>query len=750
MPDKHQEAHAETTKHEGLSPKQQHERKNRVLTKGTPSIVRSIADAVVIKDGDIFFLTPPDGNVPMDEGHGYGLYYHDCRYLNGYTLKLAGTQPSLLVSTSAEGFTSIYQLTNPDIRMEDGKLIPKEQIGLKWTRTIDGSSTTLQDVLTFRNYGLDAYSFPISMQFRSEFEDVFAVRGLLQETLGKRLPPEWHDDALCLGYEGADGLYRSVSIVFSEKPQKVHDTTAEFDLSLRPREQKQLIISLNVTETPEKQQSSEKQQTPNVGATHDSLRHSSDEWLDRQTSVKSDSLLLNSIMERSLRDLRVLRSSLDGKHYYAAGLPWFGTLFGRDSATVCIQTLAYHTDVAEQTLRLLAQLQGTEVNEYKDEQPGKILHSIRVGEMAHTGEIPHSPYYGTVDATPLFLILMGHYSSWTGDISLFNDLRDNVNRALKWMDEYGDTDSDGYIDYESTSTKGLVNQGWKDSGDAIVNADGSLARPPIALVEVQGYAYMAKLLMADLFRRAGESRRAEALEKQAKELRSRFNKGFWLENEGYYALALQKDDAPCAVLSSNPGQALWTGIVDPDMAKRTVDLLMSDDMYNGWGIRTLTDKATRYSPIAYHLGTVWPHDNSLIAAGFKRYDFDKEARQVCTGIVEAAMRFNNYRLPEVFSGFSREEYGKPVDYPVACHPQAWAAGTVPYLVTTLLGLTPEAFDNRLRIVRPSLPDFTDYIEVQGLRVGKGSADLRFSRNAHGDTEVKVLCVNGDLEVTTEG
>lgn len=465
-----------------------------------------------------------------------------------------------------------------------------------------------------------------------------------------------------------------------------------------------------------------------------------------ETGILSDSLLPGTILDRSLRDLHRLKSRLDTQEYFAAGVPWFATLFGRDSIITSLQTLAFDPQPAARTLRLLAQYQCRQADDWRDAQPGKILHELRCGEMAHLGEIPHTPYYGTIDATPLFLILIGCHAAWTGDLSLFTELRENIELALNWMKQYGDSDGDGYIEYASTSENGLINQGWKDSGDALVNADGTLARPPIALVEVQGYAYLARVLISELYNRSGNSQRADVLRREAEELRARFNRDFWLEEKGIYAMALQAGNQPVTVVSSNPGHALWTGIADDDKARRTMERLMADDMFNDWGVRTLSAQERRYNPIGYHLGTVWPHDNSIIAAGFRRYGFDDAAQRIFMGIIEATMNFEHYRLPEVFAGFHRRDYGVPVRYPVACHPQAWAAGTIPYLLTTMLGLEPAAFDQRLRIVRPRLPDFISWLEVRRLRVGRASADLRFERQTDGSISVKVLKTSGPLEV----
>ena len=731
------------------SAQERHVRKQRVLTKRTPSVVRSIANAIVIKDEDLFLLTERDGSVPFSQGHGFGLYYHDCRFLNGYELQLADTGPDALAATDASGYMATFQLTNPDLRLVDGRLIEKEHIGIKWERTIDSARLALFDLITFQNFEPERIELPVALAFRSAFEDVFAIRGLLPEHIGVLHPPSWEDGRLGFRYHGADGVYRSLTVAFSPRPHATHGTTAHFNVVLEPESQAQILVSLYVAETPDLSVLQQQEHAqPDLKHVQAFLHRSARAWLDYQTVFTSDNPLLNAILERSLRDLRVLRSTIDGQEFFSAGVPWFVTLFGRDSLISSLQTLAYAPDVAAHTLRLLARFQGERVDMWRDEQPGKIPHELRVGELARAGEVPQGRYYGTVDATLLFLILIAHHAAWTGDLALFNDLRSNVERALAWMAHYGDPRGWGYIAYESASDKGLVNQGWKDSGDAIVDADGSLAAPPIALVEVQGYAYLAKQAIADLYERAGEPDRAAALRREADDLRVRFNQEFWIADQGFYALALQAGKRPVAVRSSNPGQALWTGIADADKAQQTAAVLLADDLFSGWGVRTLSSRERRYNPIGYHLGTVWPHDNAIIAAGFRRYGFDTAFQRIFAGITAAATHFDGYRLPELFSGFERAEYGIPVRYPVACHPQAWAAGSVPFLVTLALGLVPEAFDRRLRIVRPILPDYTDRIDVRRLKVGTALVDLRFERTADG-VAVQTLNVDGQLEVVVE-
>ena len=747
-------------KEEQLSPGEVRERKQRILTHGTPSITSSIADAVVIKDENVFLVTSRDGGIPLSQGHGFGLYYHDCRYLRGYELCIAGASPTVLASTAAKGDSAIFQLANQDIRSADGQLIPKETIGVKWARSLHGSVPSLHDCFTFENFGLSDVAFSVTLTFGAQFEDIFAVRGLFSEKLGDVRAPEWKDGALVLAYDGADGRMRSATIELTPAPVKRERCGARFDLKLASRAKVMIDVHIRLADAP-KGGVDGKAPAPNAprepkllgGVKLRGTVDKPDEVDEREAKsgpkLHSDSLLLNAVIERSIGDLQMLVSSIDGQEFFAAGIPWFATLFGRDSIVTALQTLAYEPAIARHTARLLAHYQGDRVDDWRDEQPGKILHSLRVGEMARLGEIPHTPYYGSVDATPLFLILIGRYAAWTGDIELFESLRDNVELALHWMSTDADQNHDGYIEYASTSERGLINQGWKDSGDAIVDSDGHLADPPIALVEVQGYAYQARMLIADLYERTGEAGRAKELRDEAAKLRERFNRDFWMEKESFYALALEKGDAQLTVISSNPGHALWAGIADDDKARAVVDRLMQPDMYNGWGIRTLSHEEKRYNPVGYHLGTVWPHDNSMIAVGFRRYGFDREAHQILSGLVEAAMHFDGYRLPELFAGFARDEYDDPVRYPVACHPQAWAAGSIPYLIEAMLGLSPNAFEKRLSVVRPMLPEFVNHMEFRDIAVGAARVSLRFERTPENTTAVTVLDTDGELEVMVE-
>jgi glycogen debranching enzyme len=714
-------------------------------------VAHSIAQAVVIKHGNLFFLCPPEGEVPMSRDHGFGLYYHDCRYLNGYELLVCGEHPESLAARSSEGGRAVFQLTTPDCHAPDGSTIHRETVGLKWDRVIDAEQLVLHEQLDIQNVGCETVEFPLSMRFRAGFEDVFEIRGLVREMKGKLFRPVWKDRCLCFSYEGGDKMRRSLAIHLHPLPAEIKGNTVRFDISLKPNEIKPIRISFAIAESEEQPNRLFAQTSVyrDVEAVSQNIKASAEQWLKRETEFRSDSLLLNRVIRRSLMDLHMLKTSISGDEFFAAGVPWYVALFGRDCLITSLQTLAFWSGTAAATLRLLADYQGRQVTDWRDEEPGKILHELRVGELARMNRIPHTPYYGTIDATPLFLILMSRYARWTGDLSLFHELRVSVERALHWIDKYGDVAGDGYVSYVGNRNKGLINQGWKDASDALVTEDGRFAEPPIALVEVQGYVYMAKMEIADLYDRIGEHGHATRLRAEARALRARFNHDFWIEAEGCYAMALEAGRHPCRVMSSNPGQALWTGIVEEDKAGRVVHRLMRPDLFNGWGIRTLSCKERRYNPMGYHLGTVWPHDNSLIAAGFRRYGYDEPAARIFVGLLEAAMEFEDYRLPELFTGFGREEYGQPVRYPVACHPQAWAAGSIPYLVETFLGLAPDAYNNRLKIIRPYLPDFISEAELRHLRVGQGSVDLRFERKRDGSLEAHVGKVTGDLKVEVE-
>jgi glycogen debranching enzyme len=702
---------------------EQKERKHRVLTQSAASVTQSISEAIVIKNENLFFLTKDNGDVPLDDHHGFGLYYDDCRYLSGYELTLAGEQPNVLLANASRGFMAIFELTNPQVD-QDGAHAGMHNLGIRWKRALDAEDRALYESLYVENFGQKQATLPLALTLRCDFRDVFDIRGLLPLQPGEISEPQWHDGILTFAYDGADGLQRRLDVHFAPAPDETEGTTARFQIDLGSRETAEIRLAFMISQSEEKARPARAGDASFKQKVDEDVNRHEGDWLQDETQMDSDSLVLDGITFRSLHDLRALQSRIQGKNYFAAGVPWFVTLFGRDSIIAAIQTLAFDPQIAQETLRLLARYQAQEEDEWRDAQPGKILHELRCGELANLEEIPHTPYYGSIDATPLFLVLVARHAAWAGNLDLFRELRDHVDLAVDWLDRYGDLDGDGYIEYASKRNDGMVNQGWKDSGNGILNPDGSMPDPPIALVEVQAYAYLAKKELADLYERDGDAERAAQLRQQARTLRERFNRDFWSEELGCYLLGLQGDNEPIPLISSNPGHALWAG----------------------WGVRTVSSEHHCYNPTSYHLGTVWPHDNAILAAGFRRYGFDDAAGRIFEGTVAAAIDFDDYRLPELFAGFDREQYGVPVRYPVACHPQAWAAGTLPYLMQTFLGLRPEAFEKRLHLVRPILPDLIDRLEVKGLRVGEARVDLCFERTRSDRCAVNVLNVEGELDV----
>ncbi|WP_230628044.1 amylo-alpha-1,6-glucosidase [Methanosarcina barkeri] len=443
----------------------------------------------------------------------------------------------------------------------------------------------------------------------------------------------------------------------------------------------------------------------------------------------------------------MMRMSLKGDMFHSAGVPWYDTLFGRDSVISALQLLPFEAKLAKSTLLVNAKFQSNKLDDWRDQEPGKMLHELRQGELANLNLIPHTPYYGTVDATPLFLILLAEYVNWTGDLELVKQLEDNMDQALKWIDVYANMKGDGFAYYAVKSPLGIYNQGWKDSPDSISRSDGTLAKKPIAVAEVQGYVYMAKIRLAPLFRKLGRESEAARLEKEAGELKKRFNREFWMKDRQFFAQALDAEGL-CDVISSNPAQCLWTGIIDQKYVKYLVNRIFKEDMFTEWGIRTLSSKEQRYNPLGYHNGTVWPHENAIIAMGLRNYGFINEMSLLFTGMYEAARTFEYYRLPECFGGLTRSEYSIPVKYPVACSPQAWASGTMPFMLTASLGIVPDALNNRLVINKPHLPSWLDNVQFNNVKVGNTLTDLSFRRVEY-ETLVNVSKKSGDINVLIE-
>jgi glycogen debranching enzyme len=694
---------------------------------GSPlGALANLADAIVIKDGNVFLVSLRDGRLPARIEHPLGLWFRDCRFLCAHELRICGRLPRLLTATDAAGTQAVHELTNPDLELADGQLLPAESLRLRVERTAEASGA-LRQRIAVRSYHRRAVRLPLELRLGADFEPMLELRGVVPRH--ERPAPDVGPDGFSL--LGRDGVLRSTAIRATPEPRRLDDGSLVFELDLDARGEIDIEVDFEVSERVD-------------GRVSKGVPR---RRIDERTRVSSDDQLFNRILERSLDDLELLRSELDGHSYYAAGVPWFATLFGRDSLITSFQTLSFVRGVAEETLRLLAGRLGQEYNDERDEEPGKVLHELRVGEPAALGETPFARYYGSVDATPLFLCLLGRHADWSGSLDLFRELRGPAEAALEWIDRYGDLDGDGLVEYRRRSPHGLATQGWKDSVDGIPDEGGEPLTGPVALVEVQGYVIAAKRLMARMFELDGEGARAERLRDEAGALEAQLER-FWLPDPGCYAIGLDGQKRPGSGLTSNQGHLLWSNAVSDERAHAIRDVLMSDDMFTGWGVRTLAQSHPAYNPVGYHTGSVWPHDSALIAFGLRRYGFDEDFTLIFEGLLEAASRFDDYRLPELFAGFARAEFDEPVPYPVACQPQAWAAGSIPFLLKWGLGLSPDALEKRLAIVRPSLPRWLGRVEVTGLALGDARIDLVFERAGEHVTLADAN-IEGDAEVVLE-
>ncbi|TMB98433.1 MAG: amylo-alpha-1,6-glucosidase [Chloroflexi bacterium] len=700
--------------------------------------IQDIRDALVIRERDIFLITDIAGQVPRGNKNGYGLYYSDTRYLSGYEFSFSTSRPLMLLSTAELGYSSEQVMTNLAMTDVEGRHLPQGTIEVHRTRVLED---VLEEIVAATNYNDFEVHLELIFRFAADFADLFLVRGYEPEEQGTALPPVWQEGALRMSYKGSDNRMRQTMIIFTPRPDSVQTDQdvafASFSVTLAPRAT--AIIRMVVT-------MDGRLESPQGVARFAIVEKEYRQWLRKAVQIKTDNDFFDAVLSRSLGDLRMLwnHEEFEGG-YPAAGTPWFDTLFGRDTAIVGIQTLWLKPDLARQCLGALARHQGKKFDSWRDEEPGKILHELRVGELTQTGELPFSPYFGSIDSTPLFLMLAAEYFRWTADRDLMQHLETNLRAALHWIEEYGDPRKRGYVEYEKRSPRGLLNQGWKDSEDSMVRGDGSLVDSPITLVEVQAYVYAAQRGLAPVFRALGDEGEAQALMEKSEALRQRFARDFWLD-AGYYSLALDGEGAPSTALTSNGGHALWGGIAEPHQALRVVRRMSKKDMFSGWGLRTLTSASPRFNPQGYHLGTVWPHDNSIAAMGFKRYGCERELNQVATALFDAAKAFPYYRLPELFGGTPRSAHHAPVPYPVACRPQAWAAGAFPLITQAILGLCPDAPNKRLYLVRPVLPDWLREVQVHGVRVGRATVDLYYERDDQGVSEVGVLDVRGDLQV----
>ena len=748
-------------------------------TRFVEPVVRPVVKATdlgsvqVLKQGNLYLLTDAFGDVHPDS-RGLGLYDGDTRRLSCSILRVNGERPVLLQGSAGGNYHGAIQLTNPRLernladKMRPEDALASQKLGIARDRRI--ASAMLEERVRIVNYAELDEAVEVTLELAADAADIFEVRGWTRAARGHQLPVALRRDRVTFRYDGLDGRHTATYLAFSEPADSVEAVDPEVAGSVNAgwirltwhwplaqgeaRELQWVMWSANGEATSkgsrhDVEAEADERLFPAVPVfSADEVAASYHAWNRAVSEIRTDNELVNLAIKRSISDLRLLVNDgpREGERYLAAGVPWFTTLFGRDSIIASFQALCVRPQVAVETLDVLAALQAAEEDPDRDAEPGKILHELRTGEMARTGELPFRPYYGSVDATPLWLILLAATYDWTGDRALVDRLWPNALRALDWIDNWGDRDGDGFVEYERRTPSGLVNQGWKDSSDGIRDRQGRLARAPIALAEVQGYVFDAKIRIAALARMRGDEPLASRLEADAELLRQRFEAAFWSDDLACYAMALDGEKRQADAMGSNAGHCLWSGIASPEHANRVVDRLMAPDMFSGWGIRTYAAGQAGYNPIGYHTGTVWPHDVSLIAAGFKRYGRHEEANRLVGRIFEAAQHFADFRLPELFCGFDRDHSPLPVPYPVACAPQAWAAGSTFLFLETMLGLRPHADKRELELERPELPEWLQKVTVSNLRVGDGTIDLLFHR-WRGGTSAEVLRKSRDLAVT---
>jgi glycogen debranching enzyme len=716
----------------------------QIVRDNAPVLVTDLASkTLAVKEGETFLYTDLEGNLDHGGDYGLGLYSRDTRFLSHFRMTISGRDPVLLSSSAERGYMSHVDLTNPALFDGDEEAVPQQTLNIRRIRAVNGR---LFERVRVKNYNALAVELDLEFSFGADFADIFEVRGMADETRPRPDPPMLEGRCLTFSALGRDGLRRSTLIEFTATPDEarfegdvVH---VVFRLRLGPYQTRLIGMTMDPVLGED--------DAPEVDfdvAVH-TLRRSYEDWERACTQLVTDNEQFNELLDRSLRDLRALYTQTPDGGVLAAGIPWYVTIFGRDSLIASHQILSVNPGPAREVLQMLAAHQGTEVDDWRDEEPGKILHEVRQGELARAGIVPHTPYFGSVDSTPLFLVLLAQYFRWTGDLDLVGRLRPNAEAALRWIDEYGDIDGDGFVEYRTRSARGIRNQGWKDSHDSMVHADGRLAEPPIALSEVQAYVYLAKSRIADVFLALGDDRRAQTLVMEAEELRHRYNETFWMEDERFFAAALDGDKRQVRTVMSNPGHGLYCGIVDDDKAALLAKRLLAPDMFSGWGIRTMSKSAAAYNPMSYHNGSVWPHDNALIAAGLKRYGFVRSTNRVATALFDAAIEADYLRLPELFCGFTRRTPNRPVSYPVACSPQAWAAGSPFLMLQAMLGISARAHENLLTVNKPHLPTWLNTVEVRNLSVGTSRISLVFRREGE-ITSFSLLNREGDVRVVME-
>ncbi|MBD2569154.1 amylo-alpha-1,6-glucosidase [Anabaena lutea] len=716
---------------------------------------------LTVKDDDLFLVTDTMGNISgcsINEGNAsLGMFCCDTRFLSRLELQIDGRSPVLLSSTAEKGFALSILCTNPKVE----ERLKADTIGIRREIVLNGA---LFEEIEVANYSTTSITFELSLSFDADFVDLFEVRGYNRENRGKLLrlieptqpgvigdgiaPPSiqpHREEVLTLAYQGLDGAVMESRIQFQyRQPDHFKGYTAVWQLEMAAHETQKLGYRVNMFIN--NQSSSTVNAAITLAQAKAAELMEEQNWVQQITRISSDKSLFNRVVERAEEDMYLLRQSFGKYKTVSAGVPWFSTLFGRDSIITASQTLMLNPQIARETLMLLATYQGKIEDEWREEEPGKILHEIRLGEMARCQEIPHTPYYGTIDATPLWLMLYAEYYAWTHDQETLDQLWPHALAAMDWIDR--NIQETGYLSYHCKSKRGLTNQGWKDSGDCIVNRKGELANGSIALCEVQAYVYAAKNSLAEIAKMKKHLDLAERWQEEARSLKVRFNQDFWSEDQDYCALALDGEGNKVDSITSNPGHCLQLGIFTPEKAYSVAERLRAPDMFNGWGIRTLSSLSPAYNPMGYHTGSVWPHDNAMIAMGLRSLGLIDQALELFQGLFNMTSYQSYQRPPELFCGYELNGDNAPVQYPVACTPQAWATGSIFQLLQMIVNLVPDAQNNCLRIIDPALPESINRLSVHNLRVGGTILDLEFERSGS-TTACRVANKRGNLRVVIE-